>query len=143
MGFSSNYPVPSTVLYSNAFSDTILQNDSEQSTNATIYTKLKSIRLDRLDVLPGITQISVYFELKSAAGAHTAYAQIYNNGAAVGTERSDAGSGAYTAYTENITAGEGATIQIYAKNSNGLNVAYVKNLRILGRYVQAYTNSNP
>lgn len=127
--------------YTNAESLVLMSNDSEQGTSELAYTKLKTLTITKFNFVPPVSQIKIYFELKSLTAAPTASARIYVNGVAVGTERNSA-SNVYAAYSESITAVQGDSIQIYAKATGGVQ-AYIQNMRLLGSFVPPFTISNP
>jgi hypothetical protein len=105
-----------------------IANDAEKSVlNVTVYTKLKEIKL----VQTPDAALKIYFELKSSNVAYTAYAQIYRNGVAVGTERSTT-STTYVAFTETVSGwADGDLLQIYAHTSGSGAAVYVHYLRVL------------
>ena len=109
-------------------SDTLrISNDSEKTTTSTDYVKVK-------ETIVGVGgRIRVKFDLKSTPDEDTAYARIYVNGVAVGTQRTEQ-AGNYTTFSEDIDVDIGDLVQIYAKNSAGL-TAYVKNFRIYFDYI--------
>lgn len=64
----------------------------------------------------GVLTVKFWFS-KGNIGS-TAYARIYINGSAVGTERTS-GSGPLNQYSENITVAAGDLVQLYTKGSDG------------------------
>lgn len=86
------------------------------------YTKIKEISLGRNG------NIRVKFQLKTNNPSFAAYAQIYKNGAAIGTERS-ATSINYIEYSEDINnLAAGDLIQLYIKSAGA--TAYARNFRV-------------
>lgn len=92
------------------------------TTTSTSYEKLFDLYVPK----PGSLRIK--FELWSNDASKTAYARIYRNGIAVGTERSKAGP--TTIYSEDISGwSSGDLLQIYAKVSAS-GTAYVHNIQV-------------
>lgn len=87
------------------------------SSQTTIYTKGSEIQ-----VYKGGTY-SVYFELRTNNESYLAYARIYKNGVAVGTERST-NSTTFVGFVENISLVVNDLIQLYYKATPA--VAYVE-----------------
>jgi len=82
-------------------------NDTSQNTVSTTYLKLK----ESIVLFAGV--LSVSFKLSSGYPANPAFAKIYVNGIAVGTERTTTGT---VTYTEDIIDLEpGDLIQVYGK----------------------------
>lgn len=97
-------------------------------TNGANYTKLKEITLNN----GGIITVSFDHKAVFVSGSHNAYARIYKNGTAAGTER--ATSSTYTTYTENLTVATGDKIQIYAHGTQGTGYessSYIKNFKLM------------
>lgn len=112
--------------YTSTASDNLKNsNDTEKSTAALTYTKIKEIVLT--DALPGVR---LKFDLKTAGGGATATARAYKNGVAIGTEQTDV-TGGYVTKSEDFTAWVvGDLIQIYAYTSDVAQAAYVCNMRL-------------
>ena len=105
-------------------SDTLrLSADTERLTSATSYTMVKNT------VVYGAGKIRIKFSIRSNnnGGNNLAYGQIYLNGVAVGTERSN--TGGPTEYSEDIYVSAGDKVQIYAKG-NGATTSYITNFRL-------------
>ena len=103
----------------------VLKNsdDTEKSNNQTSYTKIKEIKVN--EAYSGTIRIK--FDLKSATTAN-AYAKIYKNGVAIGTERINA-TMTYVTYSEDLSLALVANdlLQVYA---HGIpSTYYVKNFR--------------
>jgi len=96
---------------------------AEVITASTTYVKIKEIQVERRGVY------RVVFDFKSGSVINTAYAKIYLDGVAVGTERTDV-TGSYVTYSEDISGvSSGSKIQIYAHGTGGSN-AYIQNNKI-------------
>lgn len=107
-------------------SDTLQQSaDTERHDSVDAYQLVKSIF-----VRIGGT-IRVKFDLKQNNGGTSAYARIYVDGVAVGTERQATG-GTYTTFSEDITINPFSYVQLYAKDTSGAGADeyYVRNFRI-------------
>jgi len=101
-------------------------NDTEKSTVATGYTKIKEIKVKA--TVPGFR---ITFELKTAGGGATATGRVYKNAGAIGTEQTDV-TGGYVTKSEDLTGlVPGDLLQIYAKTSDAGQAAYVQNMRLL------------
>lgn len=97
----------------------------ETTTQAIVYTKVKEVKL-----VKDIANAKVTFNLKTNNALGTAYAKIYKNGVAIGTERSTT-STAYVAFSEEFSGWvKDDLIQIYAYISNASYIAYVEEMRI-------------
>ena len=108
-----------------AGSTLIISADTERTTASTTYVKLKDISIDQRG-----GQVTVKFTMREDVNTPgIAYARIYVNDIAVGTERSREDD-TLTEYSENITIKRGDNIQIYAKHSTGAYTCSVKNFRI-------------
>ncbi len=96
------------------------------STTNTAYVKLKTITLNA----PLVGSIRIYFEIKSSSDGVAAYGQIYRNGVAIGTERSNT-SITYTGFDEDLTIswGQNDTIELWAHGTAGYG-ASVQNFRL-------------
>ena len=108
--------------------DTLLiSSDTERQTNSGSYVKLKEIHISK-----GGTLRIKFSVAGTISGQGTAYAQIYRNGVAVGTERSAPLGGGYEEFSEDISGWEPDDfVQIYAKTSGAVG-SKVKNFRIYG-----------
>jgi len=105
-------------------SDTLRNsNDTEKPTVSAVYVKLKEVRMNA-----ALAGCRIKFDLMTTpAMGETAYARIYKNGVAIGTEQSEA-AGVYTTVIDDLTGfALNDLIQIYAKNSAG--TAFVRNMR--------------
>lgn len=94
-----------------------------QSTSSVSFQKLKE-----LSPMLRAGIISVSFDYASSSNAAT-QAQIYLNGIATGTLRSDS-TGAFTTYTQDITVISGDILQIYGHGDGSTTLASVCNLKI-------------
>jgi len=74
---------------------------------------------------------TIYFELREVYNddAYIAYARIYKNGVATGTERSN-NTNTLAGYSEDLTLIPGDEIAIYAKNKEATYTTYIKNFII-------------
>ena len=98
--------------------------NTERVSNSLTYEKLKEIEADKSG------EVKVSFDFKAGAdGPLQAYARIYKNGVAFGTERTREGSN-YVTYSEDLTFAKGDLIQLYAKVTNVDYDSYVKNFNV-------------
>jgi len=106
---------------------TLASASTERGEGGTTYVKLKEIKM----AWGGVVTVSFDFRWYGITGSGTAYARIYVNGIAVGTEQTDSWSPVqdYENYSENITIKQGDLIQIYCKNS-GDGASFIKNLLV-------------
>ncbi len=114
-------------------------NDTERTTTAANYTKLKEVKLNEAS----LTSIRIKFDMK-AASAESVQGQIYRNGAAIGTEQT-ANTTSYVTFTEDFDASAWAVndlIQVYAKRVSSSTV-YVQNFRFYYGIVFSTTNQDP
>jgi len=104
-------------------------DDEEESTTATTYVELKMIEFDPEGTI-NKAKLRIKFDLKRAVTGK-AYAQIYRNGVAIGTERWTQ-SFDYVTYTEDIHGWSvGDEIQLWAKGAEaGGAEAWVRNFRV-------------
>ena len=103
----------------------LLSADTERTSNSTSYAKVKEITL-------GIKgTIRIKFDMKAELSSdRTAYAKIYRNDVAVGTEQTQSNN-VYTTKSEDISGWNiGDKLQLYIKNSQSDWPAYAKNLRL-------------
>lgn len=98
----------------------LYSNDTERITTSTTYIKLKEIKVR----WSGTYRIK--FDLYNTGG--TGNAQLYKNGAAIGTERT--ATGTETTYSEDIALVVGDLIQVYVKYPTGGNDVRVNDFRI-------------
>ena len=97
-------------------------NDSEVTSGASVYTLAKQIKVNAS--LSGTYRLS--FVLKTINADFTAYAKLYKNGVAVGTERSTNSTTGVT-YTEDFTTiTTGDLLQLYVKSTAGCLVSYFR-----------------
>ncbi len=99
-----------------------LAANTERSTSATNYTKLKEITIF------GNGRVRAKWEQKRI-GTNTNYGRIYVNGVAVGVEKAGP-EDAYTAKSDDIAVKAGDLVQLYAKVDNAATTAYVRNYKI-------------
>jgi len=117
-------------------------NDAEKYTASTTYVKVKEIKLNMY-----LKAVTVKFDMKSNYAGVMAYAKVYVNGVAVGTEWSQ-DTTTYATYTQDFSVGyeAGALIQVYAHGTTPRS-AYVKNLRLYFDFAFQYptvgTNQDP
>ena len=103
----------------------LLSADTERTSNSTSYAKVKEITL-------GIKgTIRIKFDMKAElSSGRTAYAKIYRNDVAVGTEQTQSNN-VYTTKSEDISGWNiGDKLQLYIKNSQSDWPAYAKNLQL-------------
>lgn len=129
-------------LLPNAIASTLLvnSNDTERSTAATSYTKLKETKLGQST----LNTVTVKFDLKTANADYPAFGRIYRNGVAIGTERSTV-STAYVTFSEDFDASgwvKNDLIQVYVYIVSG-STAYVANLRFYYTLGYLVTNQDP
>jgi len=107
--------------------DTLLiSSDTERQTDSGSYVKLKEIHIPKGGTL------RIKFSVAAAVNVGSAYAKIYRNGVAVGTEREVTFGEGYEEFSEDISGwNPGDFVQIYAKKSNAA-ISKVKNFRIYG-----------
>lgn len=98
-------------------SDVAYGDERKVTESSAAYTKAREVQV------PYGGTFNVQFDLaedyQGGAGAGAAYAQIYVNGTAVGTERTvDGADLAYSTFNEDITVSAGDLIQIYLKSTS-------------------------
>lgn len=91
------------------------------TTNNTFY-RLKDIKVTRTGVY------RIKYDLKSGTEGQTVEAQIYRNGTAYGTLRSQYGA-AFATYTQDLLFAAGDSVQVYGR-STSTHYVYVANFRI-------------
>lgn len=89
------------------------------------YRKYKAIRVARAGT------VTVDFELVGAGVGFAAYARIYKNGVAVGTERTTTSTTWVAAADENISVAAGDTIELWAKMQNTSANGGIRNFRVM------------
>ena len=121
-------------------SDDLLSSaDTARLTSNAAYTLLKEIEIDKIG---GDLRIKFDLRADQPSTAPGAYGQIWKNGAAIGTERTD-NTGNYVTFSEDLTGFlPGDLIQIYAKKGTAVVSAYVQNFRIYGTYYQFTVNTD-
>lgn len=111
-------------------------NDAVKNTGSATYAKLKEI-----EVGMRLAGVRVYFDLTCGSG--TAFARLYKNGVAIGTERS-MGVGGPTTYYDDITSIViGDLLQIYAYSFEGLGNTIITNMRLAFDIAPDATNQDP
>lgn len=101
---------------------------TNESTSATGYTLLKSVRVN--SGRGRVNSVYVCFDLGNTGGGGTAFGQIYINGANPGTERGNSTPGTYATYCEAISSiYQGDAVQIYAKQQSGA-VSNIRNFYV-------------
>lgn len=96
-------------------------NDAEKTTNQASYTKIKECKLNE-----ALSVCRIKFDLKFTI--NTAYAKIYKNGVAIGTEQSDV-TGSWATKTEDFAGfAKDDLIQVYGKAA-ATGVSHVQNFR--------------
>lgn len=115
-------PTVSQVWFTIVSWDTLFANGWDSTTYATTYTKVNDWDLS----LWWTYKVSFYL---AEPGSWLAYARIYVNWVAVGTERSTS-SDAPILYEENVTIVAWDNIQIYAKHSTGSSTASLTGVKL-------------
>lgn len=136
-GLLGRITVSSKIVFSGFSSgtDVFHSHDAVASNDGQTYTKVKTIYMG---FLPAAVLL-LNFKLESDS-ATTAYAKIYRNGVAVGTEQSKFNFG-YESKTESIAGwSAGDTLELWVKNSGLTDGTNVKEFRILGSGVY-FSNS--
>jgi len=111
-------------------------NDAEKETNSTSYVKLKEIKLT---AALKACRLKLDF---TRTGVGMAYARVYKNGVATGTEWSD-NSGGYVTKSEDFADWAlGDLIQVYAKIDAATSTK-VKNVRFYYSLGFLHTNQDP
>jgi len=100
-------PAWAEVLPTTVGDDLIASADEARSQSGTPYVKQKEFKVGRA------TTYRIKFELKASSAADAAYARIYKNGVAYGTERSTT-STTYVPYSEDLAFNAADLIQLYA-----------------------------
>jgi hypothetical protein len=101
----------------------LIENNTERTTLAGSYTKLKEAKLGSVS---GTLRIS--FDMKADQGF--GFGRVYRNDVAVGTQRSD-NTGSYVTFVEDIAGwSPGDTVQIYAYDDTGSDLVYIRNFVI-------------
>lgn len=112
-----------------AASDVLLsESTGEESTNSHSYVKIKAIKV------PELTQNSTFrvtFTIKNQ-GTYSTKGQIYKNGAAIGTERTNS-TETYNTYSEDLAGFDtDDEIQLYIRKTSGVNNSLTDNLSVRG-----------
>lgn len=95
--------------------------DTERTVTLTAYTRTKEIRVDYYGTY------RVKFDLRQGTAGYNAYARIYRNGVAYGTERITSSS-TYTTYTEDLIFYPGDLVQLYQRIDSYTSIA--RNFRL-------------
>ena len=112
---------------------------AEKHSNAPAYTKIKEIKISDLTDGFQAGEFTASYDLKNIVAGKTAYAKLYINGFAVGSEMTEAGN-AYVNQSEAITGvtlKKNDLLQIYVK-SQATGTAYVENFIISFGWQIAY-----
>ena len=116
-----------------ASDDLRYSDDSVENIPTTSYTKIKELDPVPAGILNGTLRIKFAM---NQTGIWTSYGQIYCNGVAVGTQRSN--TGAYATYSEDITGWtEDDTIELWARCTSGTGDGNVKEFRAYGASEEA------
>ncbi len=101
-------------------------NNDEKTTQSTSYVKLKEILLNE-----DLSACRIYFTMKCTTYGDTyAYAKIYKNGVAIGTEQSSRTTDGWVTKTEDFTGFvAGDLIQVYVKVNNAAETGRVKDFQ--------------
>lgn len=99
--------------------------NTERTTTSSTYAKIKEFYISSAGT------IRVSMELKAAnPGTNNAYGRVYRNGSAVGVENVR-GDAAYATFTDDVSGwATGDLLQVYTKNLNNADLAYIKNVFI-------------
>lgn len=100
--------------------NTIIRDDIVTSTGSGTLVIIKAIRIH------GTGTVTVSFTMEGIGGSNDVSAQIYKNGVAVGTLRTDSSGNKYTPADENIAVARGDRIQIYARQNSATTVEISK-----------------
>lgn len=87
-------------------------SDAEAGTTETSYTKLKEIKVRQRGI------IRIKFDVKTLHAGDLGYGQIYINGVAAGTQRTN-NTTTYSTFSEDLTVVVGDLIQLYLKGTAG------------------------
>ena len=109
----------------------VVYSDGQKSVGSTSWTKVKQALIHKDGT------VRVKFDMRAFSASWVAYGQIYINGSAVGTQRTE-GNGTYTTYSEDISVTTDDLIQLYLKNNYASATAYIQNFRI---YENGYSRS--
>ncbi|MCK5614508.1 hypothetical protein KAR91_72255, partial [Candidatus Pacearchaeota archaeon] len=115
-------------------SDTlIISDDSEESHNTAVYTKVKEFDPIPIDMFSNGSEFRIKFEMKSSIAA-VVYARIYRNGVFVGSIHSTV-STVYVPFSDNISGwSAGDLIQLYTNPTDPGRTVYIKNFRVHGDF---------
>lgn len=118
--------IPTDQLFSVDLSDVeIAAANTDKATTTTSYIKCKEIEV----FIPGTYRIT--FEMASGGAAIDAYAKIYKNGVAYGTERIN-DTQSYVLYSEDLAFTFGDLIQLYHYTSNGSYPVHSRTFKVKG-----------
>lgn len=127
--------IPRQVYFERCFvpDDTVIvANDPIATTQSVTYVKIKEITL--FAPIVGTSKFRFVFDLEYDAVAVGAYAQIYRNGVAIGTEQ-NRNLATFATFTEDINVTNwkvGDKVQLYAKTMDAIRTTAVRNFRISG-----------
>ncbi len=114
-------------------------NDAVKTAAAevTTYTLMKEMKVTSKKTIVGL-RVSFDLRMLSSSGANFAYAKLYKNGVAIGTERTSNGDSAvWTTFTEDFTNFQtGDLLQIYLKETAGGQRGELRNMRVY--FVESY-----
>ena len=101
-----------------------ISSDSLKSFATTYYSKVKEIALSFTGT------VTIYFELRAQISNYAAYAQIYKNDSAYGTERSTT-STSYVSFTETLSWNANDRCQLFGRATDTSVPGYVQYFRIM------------
>lgn len=101
-------------------------SDGVVSTSATVYVKVKSITIPSFY---DSGSFRVKFDLRTGVTDYVAYARIYKNGSAYGTQRTNP-STSYQTFSEDLSFTGGDTIELWIHGVHWSANAYARNFRV-------------
>ena len=107
--------------------DILHSHDNEVESTSDVYTKYKTITINKL--YPQSSVIRIKFDFKSNL-PYQSWARIYKNGVAFGTERT-VSTNVYATFSEDLSFTQNDTIEIWLKGAGTVH-AVCKNFRIHG-----------
>lgn len=129
------------ILNKYSLSDAVIQNnDAEVSVYANWMTKVKEITINSLYKTPATVRVS--FDLKTEYNSEfdwDANGRIYKNGSPYGPlqyVQSRTSGGNYVTFTDDLSFGQGDTIELWICAGGPWHHAYARNFRVKGQSVQ-------
>jgi hypothetical protein len=117
-------------------------NNTSKTTTSATYVKIKEILIN--EAMAGTVRVKFDLRTNEAFTPVTAYAKIYVNDVAVGTEQTDV-TGSYATKSQDlpVTWVKGTLVQIYAHANGTAAVSDVCNFRFYYDFVKSVTNQDP